>query len=180
MFVRRPIGVRNQTKYCIKLKYNERRSLMFWDFICADGRRDIVCCEDTMESVKYCSYLQNIFVTKYMNKILQKDNASCHCSKFTSSFHKSHKIDVLPNYPACSPDLNIIENIWAILKDSVRRHDARNLSELRTFVKEEFHKIAYTIIVSLKAFQSVSQRFFAEKVSNLLNNIALIFIYLLI
>jgi len=63
MFVRRPIGTRNQTKYCIKWKYNERRSLMFWCLICANGGRDIVCCEGTMESVKYCRYLQNIFVT---------------------------------------------------------------------------------------------------------------------
>ena len=149
MFVRRPIGARNPTKYCIKWKYNERRSLMFWGLICADGRRDIVCCEGTMKSVKYCSYLQNIFVTKYMNKILQQNNASCHCSKFTSTFLKSHQIDVLPNYHPCSPDLNIIENIQAILKDSVRRHAARNLDELRTFVEEEFHKIPCTIIVSL-------------------------------
>jgi len=91
-----------------------------------------------------------------MNKILQQNNASCHCSKFTSTFLKSHKIDFLPNYPPSSPDLNIIENILAILKDNVKRHAPRILGELRTFVEEEFHKIPYTIIVSL--YKSIPKR----------------------
>ena len=156
MFVRRPVGARNRTKYCLKWKYYDRRSLMFWGLICADGRREIVCCEGSMDSVKYCNILDKSYVTRYANKILQQDNASCHCSKFTKEFLKLKKINVLQNYPPCSPDLNIIENIWAILKNNVRRRAARNLAELNLFVEEEFHKIPDSIIINL--YRSIPMR----------------------
>ena len=94
---------------------------MFWGLICADGRRELVCCAHTKDSAQYCSILQKYYVTRYMNKILQQDNATCHCSFLTKKFIRSLKIAVLKNYSSYSPDLNSIENIWDILKNKVRR-----------------------------------------------------------
>jgi len=149
VFVRRPVGLRNKARYCIKWKYSDRRSIMFWGLICADGRRELVSCAGNMDSVQYCSILQKYYVTRYMNKILQQDNATCHCSTVTKNFIRSRKIALLQDYPPCSPDLNIIENIWAILKNKVRRRAARSLEELRTIVEEEFHQIPDSVITNL-------------------------------
>jgi len=99
---------------------------MFRGLICADGRRKIGCYEGFVDSVKYYDILEKSYAKRDMNKIMQQDNASCHCSKFTKGFLKLKKINVQPNFPPCSPDLNIIKNIWAIHKNNVRRHTSRN------------------------------------------------------
>ena len=73
IFVRRPFSARNKARYCIKWKYNHRRSQMFWGLICADGRRELVCCKGSMNSVKYCSILQRYLKNtwkKCCNKIM--------------------------------------------------------------------------------------------------------------
>ena len=90
-----------------------------------------------------------MFLTRYKNQILQQNNPSCHCSNFTKKFISTRNIAVLPNYPKCSPDLNIMANIWTILKRNVQRRAAINLEELRHFVDEEFNKISDTVIVNL-------------------------------
>ena len=91
-----------------------------------------------------------------MNKMLQQDNATCYCSTYTKKFLNSDGINVIPNCSSCPPDLNIIENTWAILKDKVRRRVTSNLKELRTFVEEEFNEIPDSVILNL--YESIPKR----------------------
>jgi len=46
------------------------------------------------------------------NFILQQDGAGTHRSGFTKSYLKSEKIELLEDWPAQSPDINPIEDIW--------------------------------------------------------------------
>ena len=39
--------------------------------------------------------------------------------------------NVLPNWPANSPDMNPIENLWAIMKDHVEELEPANISDLK-------------------------------------------------
>ena len=45
--------------------------------------------------------------------VFQQDGAPSHTSPSTLSFLAAQRVQVLPNWPANSPDLNLVENCWA-------------------------------------------------------------------
>ena len=68
--------------------------------------------------------------------VFQQDNASVHVSKLSTEFFEKNNIETL-KWPAQSPDLNPIENLWAIIKHELR---LRNFSDLAS-LKEEIKRI---------------------------------------
>ncbi len=62
--------------------------------------------------------------------------------KSLNSFSKSTKISRTTIYwPPNSPDLNIVENLWSILKTNVGKRHPKNVEALERVVLEEFHLI---------------------------------------
>ncbi len=45
------------------------------------------------------------------------------------------------DWPACSPDLSPIENVWRILKRKMRQRRPRTVAHLKTCLQEEWDKI---------------------------------------
>jgi hypothetical protein len=62
----------------------------------------------------------------------------------------------LLDWPARSPDLNIIENVWNLLKHAVFRQNPQNLSHLKALIVQEWDKIDQSTIQKL--FDSVPRR----------------------
>uniref|UniRef100_A0A3Q2DHT3 Phosphatase tensin-type domain-containing protein n=1 Tax=Cyprinodon variegatus TaxID=28743 RepID=A0A3Q2DHT3_CYPVA len=69
--------------------------------------------------------------------IFQQDLAPAHSAKATSTWLKDHGIPVL-NWPANSPDLNPIENLWGIVK--------KKMIKRKRFIMEEGYELDLTYI----------------------------------
>ncbi len=66
--------------------------------------------------------------------------APAHTAKSTKSWLNDHGVGVL-DWPANSPDLNPIENLWAIVKRKMRNKRPKNADELKATVKETWASI---------------------------------------
>jgi hypothetical protein len=73
-----------------------------------------------MNSQQYCRRIVSVkvipFLRQHPDLVFQQDNASIHRSRYTRDFIDRHDIPVLEGWPAKSPDLSIIENMWHSLK----------------------------------------------------------------
>ncbi len=76
--------------------------------------------------------------TRDADFIFQQDLAPAHTAK--GSWFNDHSVTVL-DWPANSPDLNPIENLWDIVKRKMRDTRPNNADELKAAVKETWASI---------------------------------------
>ena len=89
---------------------------MLWGAFSANGKLDLAFIEGLQDSTKYQKTLENNFLPKWSSWvskefIFQQHNATIHTSCSTKTCLARNNINVL-DWPACSPDINLIENLW--------------------------------------------------------------------
>ena len=96
----------------------------------------------TMTASRYVSTLQQHLVPFLEDQPLalkykfQQDNAPSHKANITLNFLKAECIQVLPSWPPYSPDLNVIENMWAYVKAKIGRESISTKQQLLLRVQE--------------------------------------------
>ncbi len=72
--------------------------------------------------------------------LFQQDLAHAHTAKGTKSWFNDHGVTLL-DWPANSPDLNPIENLWGIVKRKLSDTRPNNADDLKTPIKATWASI---------------------------------------
>ncbi|EUC61983.1 transposable element Tcb2 transposase, partial [Rhizoctonia solani AG-3 Rhs1AP] len=142
---RRP-GLALDPRYTRKTVKHGGGSIMVWGCITADGVGRLHRIDGRLTAVRYTQILENELLGTMREHslfprrtIFQHDNDPKHTAIHTRNWLTTHRLSVLP-WPANSPDMNPIENVWDYLDRQLRMrpHLPRNSNELWEFLQEEW------------------------------------------
>ena len=125
-----------------------QESVMIWGCFTKNELGPLVRLEGRVTANIYIEMLENYlipFINDLENKndyTFQEDNAPIHTAKIAKKWKSDNNIKSLP-WPAQSPDLNPIENLWDELERQVRNHKPlpKNPNDLWEILQEEWLKL---------------------------------------
>ncbi len=119
---------------------------MIWAAMSSAGVGPLCFLKSTVNAAIYQEILEH-FMLPSADKlygdadfIFQQDLAPAHTAKGTKSWFNDHGVTVL-DWPANSPDLNPIENLWGIVKRKMRDTRPNNADDLKATIKETWASI---------------------------------------
>ena len=99
----------------------------------------------TNEILPIVSRRKGLLETEGKEMIFQEDNDGSHGTRSSENccvYAKDEiELDYIDDWPANSPDLNPIENVWRILKSRVKLHHSMTANQLRKAIEKEWKAI---------------------------------------
>jgi transposase len=137
--------------------------IMVWGCLSYFGVGELAFVDGNMNSRKYIDVLDNyLWPTVHSifgdeRWVLQEDNATIHKSRETTEYKTETNITVL-RWPAQSPDLNIIENVWLVMKKHVRKrsHLINSVDDLKRELLTAWKNVSQLFIRRL--YESIPRR----------------------
>ncbi|KUF88924.1 hypothetical protein AM588_10004006 [Phytophthora nicotianae] len=136
-------------------RQNGGGSVMVWGRVSCQGKTDLAFLDGRQNSFDYQETLTNYLLPfgeafHGGDYIFQHDNASIHASKSTKDFLSGSDVSVL-DWPALSPDLNPIENVWGILARAVYHGGQQylNVNDLKVAILDAWEKLELSRVQNL-------------------------------
>ncbi len=124
-----------QNPRCLRSSVKFPQSVMVWDAMSSAGVGPLCFLRSKVNTAVYQEVLEHFMLPAAdqlygdADFLFQQDLAPAHSAKATSTWFKDHGFPVL-NWPANSPDLNPIENLWGIVKRKMRYAEGHYQSNL--------------------------------------------------
>jgi len=145
-YVNRPLGAALDPKYTRKDNDQLKGKVSLWGCICASGLGHAELYTETLTALRYQSIL-TLNLKRSADAFwperdrgqwwFQQDGAAPHTAGTSQTWFHNHGIDII-EWPAWSPDLNPIEELWNDLKARVYGRHPHTMEELERYVTEEW------------------------------------------
>lgn len=137
--IRRPRNKRYDLKYVVPT-VKQASKVMIWGCMSAFGRGSLwfMPPNTTINGAVYLKLLQEKlpeFMPLHGTNVWQHDGAPCHTTRSVTAWLQQSGYRLLTPWPGNSPDLNVIENIWAIVKRKVAMKNPTSAEDLKRQIK---------------------------------------------
>ncbi|MBW0488892.1 hypothetical protein O181_028607 [Austropuccinia psidii MF-1] len=139
-----------------------RQSLMVWGAFCAAMRAPLVFLNGQMTSTKMVQQVyrpgllpfiawmeQAPWIRGRKRILLMEDNAPIHTARVSTDWQNRHEIQKL-DWPAHSPDLNPIKNVWKMMKSQISKlYQPQTVDELRHAINAAWTDFHVNLLYSM-------------------------------
>jgi transposase len=141
-------------KFALKGSFKQDIKIMVWGCF-GDGKVGrLYHVEGIMDAKVYMRILDNEMRPSYQSIfgkkrwIFQQDNDPKHKAKRTMEYLEDQNIPLM-SWPAQSPDLNPIENLWSILDERCKERKSKNAGELYQILLETWNALDRDLLLNL-------------------------------
>ena len=146
----------------VKNLANRKSGIMVFGVIAANGEKLLITVPGKITAIVYRDILKEK-VLPFLEKIekdyrYQQDNAPVHTAKIVKEFLMEQSVLTM-HWPAKSPDLSVIENVWALMKQWLSKllNPPKNLKELQEKIYEAW-EVVVTPELCRELFASIPRR----------------------
>jgi transposase len=138
-----PIGASHQEEYVRKEKQLKGKCSI-WGCISSEGLGYAEIYVGSLNATKYKDILRHNLIPTFRQYfpdgpwLFQQDNASWHVTPDLITYLHEKGVTFI-EWPAWSPDLNPIENLWNDMKRRVYNRLPQTMEQMEQFIKEEWH-----------------------------------------